>query len=75
MPLIEPFVKGNLLELNYPGMDALTIKLPEGGALEAMERVKVAVWGDPCLGVDLGEEVIKSIKSHLDLSMNRWVSG
>ena len=75
MTLIEPFVKGNLLELNYPGMDALTIKLPEGGAFEVMERVKVAVWGDPCLGVDLGEEVIKFIKSHLDLSMDRWVSG
>jgi len=57
MTLIEPFVRGNLLELNYPGMDALTIKLPEGKAFEAMERVKVAVWGDPCLGVDLGEEV------------------
>ena len=67
MTLIEPFVRGNLLELNYPGMDALTIKLPEGGALEAMERVKVAVWGDPCLGVDLGQEVVEFPKSDLPM--------
>merc|ERR1711971_981315 len=57
MTLIEPVVRGNLLELNYPGMEALTIKLPEGKAFHVMERVKVAVWGDPCQGVDLGEEV------------------
>ena len=47
MTLIEPMVRGNLLELNYPGMEALAIKLPEGEDFEAMERVKVAVWGDP----------------------------
>ena len=43
MTLIEPVVRGNLLELNYPGMEALAIKLPEGEDFEAMERVKVAV--------------------------------
>ena len=58
MTLIEPVVRDNFLELSYPGMEALTIKLPEGKAFEAMERVKVAVWGDPCQGVDLGEEVL-----------------
>ena len=44
MTLIEPVVRGNLLELNYPGMEALAIKLPEGEDFEAMERVKVAVF-------------------------------
>ena len=58
MTLIEPFVKDNQLQLDYPGMDSLTIKLPEGKVLDEMERVKVAVWGDPCLGVDLGDQVI-----------------
>ena len=58
MTLIEPFVKDNQLQLDYPGMDSLTIKLPEGKALDEMERVKVAVWGEPCLGVDLGDQVI-----------------
>ena len=58
MTLIEPFVKDNQLQLDYPGMDSLTIKLPKGKAFEEMERVKVAVWGDPCLGVDLGDQVI-----------------
>ena len=67
MTLIEPFVRGSLLELNYPGMDALTIKLPEGGGFQAMEMVKVAVWGDPCLGVDLGEEVIEFNKSDINV--------
>ena len=59
MTLIEPFVKDNQLQLDYPGMDSLTIKLPEGKVFEEMERVKVAVWGDPCLGVDLGDQVIQ----------------
>ena len=58
MTLIEPSVKDNQLQLDYPGMDSLTIKLPEGKVLDEMERVKVAVWGDPCLGVDLGDQVI-----------------
>ena len=58
MTLIEPFVKDNQLQLDYPGMDSLTIKLPEGKVLDEMERVKVAVWGEPCLGVDLGDQVI-----------------
>ena len=77
MTLIEPFVRGSLLELNYPGMDALTIKLPEGKAFEAMERVKVAVWGDPCLGVDLGEEVVEFSKSDLNAfhqQVGEWLS-
>ena len=59
MTLIEPFVKDNQLQLDYPGMDSLTIKLPMGKVLDEMERVKVAVWGEPCLGVDLGDQVIK----------------
>ena len=48
MTLIEPVVRGNLLELNYPGMEALAIKLPEGEYFEAMEHGKKMVkWPPP----------------------------
>ena len=57
MTLIEPSVKGGFLVLNYPGMESITVEVPEGEQLEACRRVAVEVWGDPCQGLDLGGEV------------------
>ena len=52
MTLIEPRLEDGRLTLTYPGMEDITVQLPDALTMKA-----VKVGGDPCQGLDLGPSV------------------
>jgi len=56
MALIQPKVTADQLSLKFPDKPDITISLKSPG-----QEKDVNVWGDPCKGLDLGEEASKWI--------------
>ena len=57
MTLVQPLVQRASLTLSYPGMQSVTVNLPDTDSLGAGNYITVDVFGDLCHGLDLGEEV------------------
>ena len=53
MVLIEVNVKDSFLTLSYPGMEDISVKVPE---TTAATNTPTDVFGEKCKGVDLGDK-------------------
>ena len=53
MVLIEVNVKDSVLTLSYPGMEDISVKVPE---TTAVTNTPTDVFGEKCEGVDLGDK-------------------
>ena len=54
MTLIMPRLENGWLTLTYPGMEDITVQLPDTLTMKAWGGRAVKVGGDPCRGLDLG---------------------
>ena len=75
MVLIEVNVEGSFLTLSYPGMEDVSVKVPE---INADTNMQSDVFGEKCEGVDMGEKTgnwlsevnIQSVNIRLIYSLN-----
>jgi hypothetical protein len=69
MSLIETKIDAaaGTLTIDAPGMETRTFPLAQPSAKEGGSRRQVSVWGDACIGYDMGDELAKWFNTFLQL--------